>query len=120
MTDPSQHDLGFGVDAAVARRTDPATSHAAAAAHAPAKMRTSQRRILAMLRTLGPMIDEDLYATVNDEEALAATGLPRMSPSGVRSRRAELVKMGLVESAGTEKRGNYEHTVWQAVAQQAR
>lgn len=68
-----------------ARASDPITSHEAAAS---VYMTEGQRIVLRALLTIGPMPDEELVASVN------------LSPSGARSRRAELVSMGLVEDSG--------------------
>jgi hypothetical protein len=85
---------------AYARRGDPSTSWEAAAS--VTGIRESQREILAILRqTPDGMTDEALIAEhvsrVRGHGALA--GKP-MSVSGVRSRRAELVDMGLVRDSG--------------------
>lgn len=72
-----------------ARRTDPATSHEAAAAQEP-KLRASQARVLNMFRLYGDMHDKQLLAYLNDAEKQA--GLKLMSPSGARSRRSELAQ----------------------------
>lgn len=79
-----------------ARSTDPETSHRAAAS--TGDLRLSQGCILQLLRVFGPMTDEALCATY------AKFGVqyeyPRQSDSGIRSRRAELVRLGLVEYTG--------------------
>ena len=69
--------------AAVARPDDPETSHQAAAS--VKNLRASHLRVLQLFRRYGPMTDEQLYkiARSNDENWL-------ISPSGLRSRRAEL------------------------------
>ena len=77
----------------VTRNTDPATSHDAAAS--VSGVSRTQRRILHLLADLGPATDETLaYRWVS-------AGYGPMSPSGLRSRRADLVRGGLVEAAGT-------------------
>lgn len=88
---PGQLDL---LSEAHARRTDPDTSHAAAAS---VKVRQSQERILALLRRTGPVTDSELIDAATYEPWL-------MSPSGIRSRRAELVDAGLVEDSGQRVR----------------
>jgi hypothetical protein len=75
-------------DRAVARRTDPATSWAAARSLDPTVLRASQKLVLAAMQDHGPMTDDDLI------------GLVPMSPSGARSRRSELVTKGLVYDTG--------------------
>lgn len=80
---------------AVARATDPETSHEAAAS--VEDVRESQRMVHQMLDGLGPQTDEVLVSHAG------MIGLP-ISPSGVRSRRAELVRLGLVEDSGKRER----------------
>ena len=70
---------------AVARSTDPDTSWAAAHSQTPDKIRQSQTKVLRMLRRWGPMTDTTLVHLMSG-----------MSPSGIRTRRRELVDMGLV------------------------
>lgn len=77
-------------DHAVARRTDPHTSWAAARSLDPETLRASQSYVLGVIQDRGPMTDEDLvYATSGT-----------MSPSGTRTRRSELVSKGLVYDTG--------------------
>ena len=79
-----------------ARKTDPSTSHEAA------KKVTNTARvqniILSILRARGPLTDpqiaEQYYNRVADGSA------PLASESGLRTRRAELVKKGLVHPTG--------------------
>lgn len=75
---------------AVARRGDPDTSWAAAASLDPNVLRESQRVVLRLLREDGPMDDEHLVSRL--------AGV--LSPSGARTRRAELVAKGLVYDTG--------------------
>jgi hypothetical protein len=77
-----------------ARRGDPETSHDAAAALTPERLRESQREVLWLLDVWGPMPDSKIA------EAAALYGVAQ-SPSGLRTRRAELVAQGRVEWAGT-------------------
>lgn len=87
----------------LARRTDPATSHLAAAT---LDDKARQRRlVLAVLRTYGPMTDE---ALVNH--------LSTISPSGARTRRSELVRAGLVQDTGDRlpTSSGRKAIVWQA------
>jgi len=55
-------------------------------------------QIIWLLRMYGPLTDEQI-AERHDMQVLK----PKASPSGLRSRRAELVKLGFVESAGLGK-----------------
>lgn len=77
-------------DVARARTTDPETSHEAATV---TNTNALQRRVLVLLMS-GARTDEELLD-------LHRAGWPDtpVSPSGLRSRRAELVRMGYVEFA---------------------
>ena len=75
-----------------ARTSDPWTSRAAAASLASDKIRGAQSAVLRFLRRNGPMEDERLVKIYN--------GDPPQSPSGLRTRRAELVKKGLIADSG--------------------
>lgn len=78
-----------------ARRTDPPTSHEAAAS--VSGLRESHRAVWKVLRARGPMIDEDLVVAYH--EAQARGEVAEMSDSGIRSRRHELTVEGLVDPA---------------------
>ena len=80
----------------VARRSDPDTSHAAAAS--VQRLRASQLAVLHTLAAGGPMTDEQLAFAYANRAVLER--LPRMSPSGLRTRRAELMQAALVEDSG--------------------
>ena len=77
--------------AAHARSTDPSTSHEAAAS--VEDLRESQTRVLAFIARHGPITDEDLARVVRGEQFA-------ISPSGLRTRRSELVHLGLVRDSG--------------------
>lgn len=63
------------------------------------KLRASQALVLNMFRAYGPMNDKDLLDRVHATQK--SLGLPNlMSPSGVRTRRSELVKLGKVADTG--------------------
>lgn len=87
------------------RRSDPDTSHEAAAMAVVHRPRIRDA-VLALLRDEGPMTHDDLMARV-----------PWASPSGVRTRTSELVSDGLVEavpdSAGRSGMGN-RALIWRA------
>jgi hypothetical protein len=70
-----------------ARRSDPATSHDAAAS---VRVRQSQRAVLRMFLAYGPMTDTELVVRTAEI----------MSASGARTRRSELVDKGFVEDSG--------------------
>jgi len=81
-----------------ARRTDPETSHAAAASLTPDTLRASQAAVLKVLENYPQgLTDVDLVDNYGNGVRL---GLPFQSASGIRSRRAELVAGGLVVDTG--------------------
>lgn len=73
-----------------ARRGDPWTSHAAARS---VRITRGQWLVLCLLGRWGPCTDERLVSAAHTDRV-------RISPSGARSRRAELVEAGLVEQVG--------------------
>ena len=73
------------------RRGDPETSHAAAASLKD--IRASQRAVLSLLRDHGPSTDERLLDLADRRGLL-------ISPSGIRTRRHELVALDLVRDTG--------------------
>ncbi len=81
------------VTVAHARSTDPDTSHEAA--RSVGKIRESQQAIFAFLREYGAHTDEEIWETFEHSG---------ISPSGARTRRSELVTMGLVRDSGQRKR----------------
>ncbi len=92
-----------------ARSTDPQTSHDAAKSVESGWITVAQGAILNRLRNDGPLTDERIIARLRDQRV-------SISPSGARSRRAELVKLGLVEDSGKrEKTASGRQTiVWRA------
>lgn len=92
-----------------ARQTDPWTSWAATFTE-PGADRKLRTVILSALRTFGPMCHEDLIQIVD--------AVRPASPSGVRTRTSELVKLGLVEQVpDMHARTRYGRTslLWRAV-----
>lgn len=79
-------------DVAHARRTDPSTSHAAAAS--VRRIRESQADVLSVIRNCGPISDEGMI------RAYRSMGMPWQSDSGLRTRRSELVALGVVRDSG--------------------
>jgi hypothetical protein len=78
-----------------ARKTDPSTSHEAAAS---VKDLTETKKVILRLLKKGKKTDVDLV------EAFYRTSTLYASESGIRSRRAELVEAGLVEDSGLRVR----------------
>lgn len=74
-----------------ARKRDPETS--AEAADSVLRLNDKRKAVLSVIRRHGPVSDEDI-ATLYPDHA------PEQSPSGLRTRRSELVKMGLVRWSG--------------------
>lgn len=71
------------------RTSDPPTSHAAGVrATEPKQLRASQARVLAQFKMYGDLYDKQLVTYLNEAEK--QMGLKPTSPSGARSRRAEL------------------------------
>ena len=81
-----------------ARTSDPATSHAAAAS-VNGKLRETQNAVLRLLRLDGDLSDDQLLAAY-DNRRRHDSGFPPQSPSGLRTRRRELVALGLVRDSG--------------------
>lgn len=105
--------------AALSRFTDPDTSHAAAASLSADRMRETQRVIVEILDRFGPACDEDI-ATYSRQ--LASLGeAPQQSPSGLRSRRAELVAAGIVRDSGERAKTTAGRStiVWELTAGQS-
>lgn len=85
---------------ATARKTDPATSHEAAKSITEEAITETQRAIIKLLGTK-PMNDDQLFQMFHQGAENGYWNFASMS--GVRSRRAELVKRGFVVSKGIEK-----------------
>jgi len=79
-------------DTARARRTDPITSHQAAASIDGERIRLSQHAVLRHFRRHGPMTDTELIEGYDGK-------IPQ-TDSGLRTRRSELVKKGLLVDTG--------------------
>ena len=90
------------------RVLDPATSHLAAATITVPDLTRTQARILALITEMGGMSDEEIA------DHWEAMDFPPISPSGLRSRRAELVKQARLEDAGarTTTKGGNSTVVW--------
>lgn len=89
-----------------ARNTDPGTSHEAA--RSVSELRRKQFVVWEMLFSYGPMTDEEIAERY-------APPYPPQSPSGLRTRRRELVDAGLVRDTGERKRtkANRRTIVWE-------
>lgn len=100
MTAAPEHDLF-----AYARWSDPQTSFDAAAS--VTHISEAQNTILHILKLHGPLTDEQIFDWL--------CGYP-ISPSGARSRRNELVKMGKVLDTGERRLTRLERksVVWMA------
>lgn len=85
---PPTHVLG-----PTARRSDPITSHQAAASQTPAKVRTEHRLILELLQW-EPLSDFELASRASQ----ALGRIVKQTSIGVR--RGELVKVGMVRDSG--------------------
>lgn len=83
---------------AIARRNDPATAHQAA--DSVQNINETKGCILYLLQD--PMTDQELVQRYKEAEH-SWLGTPPASESGIRSRRAELVKAGLVFDTGQRR-----------------
>lgn len=91
-----------------ARRTDPQTSHDAA--KSVKDINKTKQAILSLLRKH----QSDMQLVANYSKLVRQNKAPRASESGIRSRRAELVKLGLVKDTGKRDRSaaNRQMIVW--------
>lgn len=96
MTQPSLFDPDPG-ETAHARRTDPDTSHAAAAS--VDNISRKQAAVLAILGE-GPLTDAALVAVYGARSAVDPVTYPPQSTSGIRTRRSELVDKQRVRDSG--------------------
>jgi len=103
---------------ALFRPTDPSTSSEAARSLTDYGREACETAVLLELRSLGLLrvIDNGLQGGRTDEEMVAILG-DRWSPSGIRTRRKELVVKGLVEDSGFRRltRSGRNAVVWMAV-----
>lgn len=83
-----------------ARTTDPATSHEAAAS--VSGVTDKRHACLLAVQAIAPCTDEDLWAYYSS--TAAQRGWPMQSPSGLRTRRAELVRDGSLRDSGMRSR----------------
>ncbi|SRR5260370_29556067 len=100
----------FEPEQAHARHTDPETSHKAA--QSVVNLGKTRDLILKILKEHGPSTDEriyDIYSTMSR--------VHWVSPSGMRTRRIELVRLGKVKEAGIllATKSNRLAIVWQVV-----
>lgn len=104
-----QTPLDFARQVAPVRHSDPSTSHDAAAS--VRNITKGQQWVLDTLLTLGPMHDEQLVHYMRDVHEY------RISVSGVRTRRAELVAAGFVVDSGRRAvtESGRQSIVWRAV-----
>lgn len=85
----------------LARLSDPATSHAAAANLGDLSAR--QHAVYRLLSVLGSATDEQLETAYRDAMYHDPANYPRQAPSGLRTRRSELVQRGYVRDTGTRQ-----------------
>lgn len=90
-------ELNAGNGYAVARRDDPPTSWAAANSIDPVELTDRQRHVYECIRYFGPATDTEIAVFYFN------SGRPWQSPSGLRTRRAELVDRGLIVDTGTTR-----------------
>lgn len=97
-----------------ARGSDPITSHDAAASITTEAIRRTQRIVLRGLRAIGPCHDQALVRHLQAEGKY-------VSESGIRTRRCELARVGLVVDTGEKVLtvGNRRSIVWAAAEEVA-
>ena len=81
-----------------ARLFDPATSHAAARSVNMDRLRDTQRAIVTLLAMRGGMTDDEISAAWNE------TMSEQVSPSGLRTRRSELVTLGRIKDSNERRK----------------
>ena len=97
----------------VARSTDPETSHVAAASIT--ELTRKQQTVLMVIHQEGPITDHALNCVYNDP--FLRTWRPPQSESGLRTRRSELVRKGLVRDSGKRETlpSGRKAIIWEAV-----
>lgn len=93
MSDAASEVYGLG-ERAMARATDPDTSHDAAASISEGALRDSQRFVWQILKWNGPRSDT----------GISGLSLAQYSDSRLRTARCELVRKGLVRDSGRRER----------------
>ncbi len=84
------------------RRTDPETS--LAAAESVTKITEKQRSVLHVLKLAGPMTDQEIRRTFSRWYHGEDWQVSPQSESGLRTRRSELVRRGLVRDSGERRK----------------
>ncbi len=84
-----------------ARKRDPKTSHDAAKSISDRALRATQKAVLAAFEQFGPLSDTELVQAY--QRWYKTAGWPLQSDSGIRTRRKELVKRGVLALGGTVK-----------------
>lgn len=99
-----------------ARRTDRSTSHAAA--RSVRNQTATHARLVEVMERYGPATDEEIAAYYGNLAQLF--DWPPVSPSGLRSRRAELVDLGTIVDTGEKGRttSGRSCTIWELAAEQ--
>lgn len=99
-------------DQAYARSTDPFTSHEAAVSIGQERIRASQCAILSLLEIHGPMTHEQMVNCYPSD-----WGYHQQSPSGIRTRCKELVRLGQIRDSGGRAvlASGRKAIVWEAV-----
>jgi hypothetical protein len=100
----------FDTFTAAARNGDPQTSHEAA--RSVKNTAAVRAAILRLLEEVGPCTDEDIAYYYDTQSG--GMGWPMASPSGLRTRRSELVEDGQVVDSGERRRlaSGRNATVW--------
>lgn len=85
---------------AYARSTDPETSHEAAGSISAEHLRQSQWAVLHLFQYYGPMTHDETISNYNLNKYEQCRDWPKQSPSGIRTRCRELVRMGRIRDSG--------------------
>src|SRR5574337_68439 len=106
---PYQQELFYRPAQAYARRSDPRTSHEAAAGFSEDKLTEIQRDVLDYFRRFKSGSDEDLYEYLVRSKKYLAT------QSTLRTRRSELVRKGLLRDSGKRLKnaGGHSMIMWE-------
>lgn len=77
----------------------------------------AQRGVYHLLKHAGPMTDAELVELYPAARRLLDRGhrYPEQTPSGLRTRRAELVSLGYAEKHDSIGRGRDRRSIWRAI-----
>lgn len=99
-----------------ARPGDPETSHDAAGMVSPVHQRISWTLVMSLFKRWGSMTDTDLAKVYRQAQADGSITV-RQSPSGLRTRRKELVNQGKLRDSGLRQKlpSGRKSIIWEVV-----